>query len=323
MDMALKVFCNADLIAPARAELEARLAKMGGCELLWTDGPEGVGDAGLLSADVAFGQPPVAEVARAARLKYVQLTSAGWARYETPEVLGAMKARSGVICNASSVFAEPCAQHALAFMLSEARRLGEMWRGPDPRARRWASGALREECRLLGEQQVVLVGYGAIARRLVELLAPFRMTIRAFRRNVRGDEVVRTYPIIAVDELLPDADHVVNILPGTASTARFFDARRLSLIKPSAVFYNIGRGSTVEQPALAERLRGGKLRAAYLDVTDPEPLPPEHELWGLPNCYISPHSAGGFSGEDRVQVAHFVGNLTRYIAGERLIDRVA
>ena len=93
-------------------------------------------------------------------------------------------------------------------------------------------------------------------------------------------------------------------------------------MKRGAVFYNIGRGTTVDQDALGEALRSGQLRAAYLDVTDPEPLPPEHPLWTTPNCVITPHTAGGHADEWVRLVKHFLVNLRRHEAGQPLLDRV-
>ena len=115
---------------------------------------------------------------------------------------------------------------------------------------------------------------------------------------------------------------MIDLLPANEETRRLFDRRRFSAMKPGAVFYNIGRGTTVDQDALAEALRAGRLRAAYLDVTDPEPLPPEHPLWKTPNCVITPHTAGGHADEWLRLVKHFLVNLRRYEAGHPLVDRV-
>ena len=123
-------------------------------------------------------------------------------------------------------------------------------------------------------------------------------------------------------EALAAADHVVNILPASASTENFVNAARISCMRSSAQFYNVGRGTTVDQSALVEALRSGRLGAAYLDVMDPEPLPPEHELWTTPNCYITPHTAGGRHDQDEALVTHFLENLGRYVRGDALADRV-
>jgi len=93
-------------------------------------------------------------------------------------------------------------------------------------------------------------------------------------------------------------------------------------MKPGARYYNIGRGTTTDQDALLEALRVGQLELAYLDVTDPEPLPPGHPLWTAPNCYITPHTAGGHRGEWLRLAKHFLANFQRYQLGEELADRV-
>ena len=84
----------------------------------------------------------------------------------------------------------------------------------------------------------------------------------------------------------------------------------------------LGRHYTVDQPALAEALRTGKIASAYLDVTEPEPLPPEHELWTTPNCYITPHTAGGRHDQDETIVRHFLANLAAFENGGTMTDRV-
>ena len=123
-------------------------------------------------------------------------------------------------------------------------------------------------------------------------------------------------------EALGLADHVVNLLPDNPSTESFMGPERFSQMKPGAQFYNVGRGTTVDQGALIAALRAGTLGAAYLDVTVPEPLPPEHELWTTPNCFITPHTAGGRHDQDEALVRHFLANLRCYEKGQELRDRV-
>ena len=125
-----------------------------------------------------------------------------------------------------------------------------------------------------------------------------------------------------LDEALSRADHVISILPGGGGTRSYLDAAKFGRMKPGAIFYNIGRGTTVDQPALLEALAAGPLAAAFLDVTDPEPLPPEHPLWTAPNCFITPHTAGGHIGEKERLVRLFLDNLRRFEAGEALAGRV-
>ena len=181
---------------------------------------------------------------------------------------------------------------------------------------------LRARSPLLSGQTVLLLGFGAIALRLVELLQPLHMNVMAIRRKVSGREPVQVHDISQLETLLPLADHIVNILPANDQTANYLDARRLASLKRGAIVYNIGRGSTLDQEALREELISGRLAAAYLDVTNPEPLPPDHPLWTTPNCFITPHSGGGHSNEKERQVNHFLNNLRRFERGEELVNRV-
>jgi len=271
--------------------------------------------------DGAFGQPHVDDCLEAPDLRLVHLTSAGYTRFDRNDVRAAFESRGVMLCTASTVYADPCAQHAAAMMLALARQLPAACRSQFE-TRGWPYLELRGGSRLLTGRRALLVGYGAIAKRLAELLAPYRMDLIAFRRGVRGDEAVRTLPIEQLDEHLPSADHVVNILPANPTTAGLFGAERFARMRPGAAFYNIGRGDTVDQDALVAALRDGPLSAAYLDVTSPEPLPPGHPLWHLPNCHITPHTAGGFDAEAEAQVEHFLDNLGRLERGEALVDRV-
>ena len=278
-------------------------------------------DPALNSADIAFGQPDPASIMQSPSIRWVHLTSAGYTRYDTDEFRKFVAARGIIVTNSSSVYAEPCAEHALAFMLTDARALG-LARDMQRTDHSWESLPLRGKSRLMLRKKVVLLGFGAIGRRLVELLAPFSMEIVALRRNPKGDEGI---PVVTEDQLqqaLWQADHVINILPDNLRTRQFVSAQMFASMKPGAVFYNIGRGVTVDQDALLANLRSGHIAAAYLDVTDPEPLPSSHPLWSEPGCFITPHTAGGFDTEFEVLAHHFLENLKQYQAGLELSDRV-
>jgi phosphoglycerate dehydrogenase-like enzyme len=279
-------------------------------------------DPGLETADVAFGQPAPQQVIAATKLRWVQLTTAGYDRFDTAAVRAAMNARAAQITNSSSVFCEPVAQHALALMLAQSRQI-PMALANQAGPKSWPIGPIRKGSRLLAGQTVLILGYGTIARRLIGMLEPFGMTIIASRRKPRGDETgARIVANDGVDAVLGSADHVVNILPGGAETAGYMNAARFALMKKTAVFYNVGRGTTVDQKALEAVLRAGQIAAAWLDVTAPEPLPPVDPLWTTPNCFLTPHTAGGFDGESTRLAEHFLENLRRFTNGERLADRV-
>ena len=127
-----------------------------------------------------------------------------------------------------------------------------------------------------------------------------------------------------LDAELPQADLVALSLPGTPETLHLFNTERLALCKPGAILLNVGRGTAVDGEALAAAVHSGQLSGAGLDVTDPEPLPPEHPLWAEPNVIITPHVTGGFSLPKTLDniVDIFAHNLKRYAAGQPLDNQM-
>lgn len=278
-------------------------------------------DPAIVGCQIAFGQPEVRDVVETGSLEWIALTTAGYTRYDNDEVRRALASRGAQLTNASAVYSEPTAQHLLAMMLAIARQL-PLAVADQLGARSWNQEAIRAQSRLLDVKSIVLlVGYGSIATRLAELLAPFRVKLVGFRRQVRGDESIETLPIDKLDEQLARADHVVNILPASPSTIGFFNRARFARFKAGSIFYNAGRGDTVDQDALFDALNSN-LRGACLDVTTPEPLPSTHRLWTHPKCFITPHTAGGLSNEIDRHVDHFIENFARIRAGRPLVNRV-
>jgi phosphoglycerate dehydrogenase-like enzyme len=322
----LVIWCNADLPPEARARLVAEtrthrlVVPSAG---LVAAGGAGVVDPELAGADVAFGQPAPTQLLATTGLRWLHLSSAGFNPYDRPDVRAAFAARDAALTKSSLVYDAPCAEHALALVLAHARRLPEAFANQHG-ARAWPQLAVRARSRLLEGQTLALVGFGSIARRLAQLLEPFRANVVGVRQRVAGDEPVPTFAWGSPEgtRALGAADFVVDLLPGSAGTHHAFEAAVFGRLKPGAVLINIGRGSTVDQPALVAALTSGRLAAAYLDVTDPAPLPPEHALWTTPNCFVSPHVAGGHADEGERLVGHFLENLARFESGRPLVDRV-
>jgi phosphoglycerate dehydrogenase-like enzyme len=275
----------------------------------------------VLGADIAFGQPEPKDLITSSKLRWVHISTAGYSPYDTPEVRAALVARNIPLTKSSAVFCEPCAQHVMACLLADARQLYPAY-GHQLNDRGWPQFQLRNNCRLLENQAILIIGFGTIGNRLAELLAPYAARLLAFRRTPSPESAI---PIIGLDQLpstLAIADHVVNILPESASTLRFFNKERFTQMRPGSRYYSIGRGNTTDQDALIEALRSERLAAAYLDVTDPEPIPADHPLWSAPNCYITPHTAGGHANESVRLVRHFLDNLKRFEQGIPLTDQV-
>jgi len=278
-------------------------------------------DPQMLTADVIFGQPHPDFVSRAESLRWIQISSAGFTRYDTPEFRELVRGRNILVSNSSSVYDEACAVHTLSFMLAQARNLPESVGARMPHGTEsW--NRLRYDVGLLRGESAVIVGYGAIGQYLVKLLVPFEMRLTGYRRKERGDEEIPIIGLDQLDEVLSDADHIINTLPDSPQTRHFFNEERLNSTRKGAIFYNVGRGTTVDQDALQHALESGQLGAAWLDVTDPEPLPDGHPLLDIPNCFITPHTAGGHRGEDLTLVSHFLNNLKRFTGDRELQNRI-
>ncbi|MBL9214717.1 MAG: D-2-hydroxyacid dehydrogenase [Opitutaceae bacterium] len=324
--MGLTIWSNHELragegawLARALAEAGHRLVMSAGATRLVLQG--GGSDSALAGADVVLGQPAPEDVLAAPGVRWIEISTAGYARYDRPEFRAAMQARGTVVTNSSAVFANPCAEHVLAGMLAVGRELPKYVRnqaGP----REWGYLEGRYSADTLTGKTVVLLGFGAIGRRLAELLAPFRCRVIAVRRSPRGDEGVEVVAEARLAEALAAADHVVNLLPDASGTRGYCDAARFAAMKRGVHFHNIGRGSTVRADDLLAALRSGQVGSAWLDALDPEPLPPDDPLWRAPNCHITPHVGGGHRDQDLNLARHFVDNLRRFERGEPLVDRV-
>ena len=173
--------------------------------------------------------------------------------------------------------------------------------------------------KVLGEdlsgKTVLIVGYGSIGEAIEARLQPFGVTVLRIARSARS-----TPPVSAIEDLhtlLPQADIVVLIVPFTPQTKGLIGVAELALMKPGALLVNAARGPVVVTDALVDALQQNRIRAA-LDVTDPEPLPPEHPLWTAPNCLITPH-IGGSTPEFIHRAFHFAAQqVRRLVAGEPL-----
>jgi phosphoglycerate dehydrogenase-like enzyme len=267
-----------------------------------------------------FGQPPIDALLASQRIRWIEISSAGYEAYDRADLRDVLVRRGVAVTNSGGVYADACAHHALALMLGACRGL------PASMAlqgeRRWGFTELRPHMRLLSGANVLILGWGQIARRLAALLAPFGANVTAVRRHVAGDEPIRVITTESLDAALAETDHLVDLLPGGADTLRFVNAERLARLPRGAWVYNVGRGTTVDQDALAAALDSGHLGGAWLDVTDPEPLPADHPLWRAPQCFITPHLAGGQADERGHQVRHFVDNLARFVGDHTLVDRI-
>ncbi|MCZ7567848.1 MAG: D-2-hydroxyacid dehydrogenase [Ardenticatenaceae bacterium] len=244
------------------------------------------------------------------------------------------------ITSASGVHSVVMAEHAFALILALRRHVPTMltWQAKDEWAKnRWDQFAAPT---LRGETLGVL-GYGSIGREVARIGQCFGMTVLAFKRHPQQTaETGYQFPGVGdpdgsipaeyfgpdrLYDFLARADVVANLLPATAATEKLMGASEFATMKPSALFLNLGRGTTVDQDALAEALREGRIAGAALDVFDPEPLPSDSPLWKIPShrLIISPHVAGFFPGYDEETSRLWAENLRRFVAGEPLLNVVS
>ncbi|GBC86571.1 Glyoxylate/hydroxypyruvate reductase B [bacterium HR12] len=282
-------------------------------ELRFADTVEALA-AALEGADVLFAWSGGRDLLRpawgsAGSLRWIQAASAGVDGLLFPELVDS----DVVLTNARGVFDRPIAEHVMAVLLLFAKDL----RGVLERQRRreWRP----RDTETLEGKRLLVVGVGSIGRAIARTAKAFGMTVRGVGRTTRPDALFGT--VMGVDELhdaLGWADVVVDVLPATPATHHLFDAEAFAAMNPGVRFVNVGRGSTVDEVALVEALRSGRIAAAALDVFETEPLPPESPLWELPNVVITPHVAGDVAGWREAVVEVFVENLERYLTGEPL-----
>ncbi len=181
----------------------------------------------------------------------------------------------------------PIASAAVTLVLSLSHRLVE--RNAALHEGRWHEARFGVMGFGLHGRTLGIVGYGRIGREVARLLEPYGMRVLVATRSPPQDATVAH---VELETLLREADVVVLACPLTPETHHLLDARRLALMKPAAVLVNIARGPIVDQTALVDALRNGRLAAAGLDVFEQEPVPPGDPLLGLPNVVAAPHALG-------------------------------
>lgn len=265
--------------------------------------------------EIVFAPMPPREGWGAAhRLRLIQLLGAGVDQLLPSPDLPARVEVAGV----RGLFAADVAEHALAMMLVHARRIPELLALQRSRT---FEGQPRPT---LAGQTLAILGLGEVGRHLARVAVALGMTVRGHARTARPCEGVHVTsdPIAAVR----GARYVVVALPLTAATRHLVDRRLLAALDPEAFVINVARGEIVDEPALVEALRTGRLAGAALDVFATEPLPSESPLWDVPGLVITPHVAG--LGEHYVDrcIEVLLDNARRLDAGTPrrcLVDREA
>lgn len=265
----------------------------------------------LARATVIFGWPRPERMGEAVSLKWFQTMWAG-----TDEYVGMLP--EGVLFTSSSGSnSRSVAEHMLTGLLAVCRRLPTYL--DSQRAHVWKDeGPMKT---ILGAT-VLVIGAGHVGTDFAKLCRALGARTVGLKRTVTGpvEGFDQVRPMSELDTLLPQADVVALALPHTPGTVGLINAQRIARMKDDAVLLNAGRGSAIDQKALAEAMTAGKLWGAALDVTEPEPLPPDSPLWDVPRLLLTPHVAGGMRLEitRRRCVEMAQENLRRYLAGEKL-----
>ena len=274
--------------------------------VFWDSGQPMPDDDSL--ALVEFFVPPymgtpadLAVMSRLPRLRVVQALMAG------TDAISPLAPPGVQVVRAVGLHDTSTAELAVGLMIASLR-------GIDDAARDALSGRWHHVRRpALADRTVAVVGWGGVGRAIAKRLAGFEVEVIGFSRS--GSD--GAHSLVEFDELLSELDVVVLALPLSQSSRGFMSSARLARMRDGSLLVNVGRGALVNTPALVAELDRGRLRAA-LDVTDPEPPPPDHPLWRCPNLLITPH-VGGDSGAFVPRARQLVARqVTRWASGEPL-----
>jgi phosphoglycerate dehydrogenase-like enzyme len=275
-------------------------------EIVAPDGPTLPASAG----DVRFYVPPffpapeaVLAMARLPRLAVVQTLTAGFDRVRPHVPAGA------VLCNARGVHDASTAEWVVGAAIAALRQFPFF--AVEQAAGRWSYRGTGS----LAGKNVLIVGYGSIGQAVERRLNGFDVSVSRVARSARDG----VSPVSELPSLLPGADVVIVLAPVTPETAGMVDATFLSRMKDGALLVNAARGVLVVTDDLVAELSSGRLAAA-MDVTDPEPLPPGHPLWALPNVFITPHVAASTPYSWMTALSFVRQQAERYLSGTPLAN---
>ena len=278
----------------------------------WSDDSEFA--AGIRDVEYLLAlNPPRGHWAGAERLRLIQVLGAG--------VDGVLPApdlpASVVLANQRGMSAEPMAEFGLTLVLALLKQLPFFVAAQREHAWRRTLPA-RAAGRTLG-----ILGLGAIGEALAVRAAALGMRVIGTQRSPKKHPAVeRIEPPERTDAVLADSDVVVLLLPLTDETRGSLSRERLARMKPGAFLVNLARGGIVDEDALVEALRSGRLAGAAFDVFATEPLPAESPLWDAPNLWITPHMAGGFPEILDETTRLFAENVARLERGERVRNEI-
>lgn len=267
----------------------------------------------LEDAHIIIGNPPLDMVKGCKNLKWLQLDSAGADLFVKEGVLP----RGVKLTNSTGAYGLAISEHMIGVLLSIYKKL-YLYRDNQNNSL-WKNEG---EVKSIYGCTALVIGLGDIGgdfAKRIKALGGYTIGVRRSDTN-KPEYLDELYLMDKVDELLPKADVVALSLPETKETYKLFSKEKISKMKKDSVLINVGRGTAIDTEALCDALESGKLLGAALDVTDPEPLPKDHRIWGIKNAIITPHVSGNYNLKEThhriVKIA--VNNLERFIKGEEL-----
>jgi len=276
------------------------------------------------AADVLYGVPDQSgrslarTVAANPRLRWVHTIPAGGGQQVRAAHLDREALDRILFTTSAGVHAEPLSEFAVFGVLAGAKLLP--WLLQAQRRHEWSK---RRVMPIASDLTVAIVGLGSVGRLTAAKLAGLGYrVVGVHRRPVEVPGVSEVFGVDRLGEVAAFADALVLALPGTDATDGMLSREVLSVAKPGITIVNVGRGTTVDEPALVEALNAGRVGLAVLDVVAVEPLPADSPLWDLPNVLIAPHTAAISPHEARKITELFAENARRLLDGEELLNRV-
>ena len=247
-------------------------------------------------------------IRKASRLQWIQVTITG-----TDYILNLPSLRKDIIITSTrGIHGPQMSEMAFLLMLALNRGFPRVVRNQDRKIwERWPA-------KLLYQKTVGILGVGAIGEEIARKCKAFGMTVLGIdivKRNIEA--VDHFYGPEELLRVIPEIDYFVIVAPSTPQTQKMVAAEVLSSMKPSSFLINIGRGEVVDEEALINALRAGKIAGAALDVFCEEPLPKHHPFWGMQNVIITPHVGGMCDIYVDQVMSILVENLRRFVRGER------
>ncbi len=271
--------------------------------------------AKLATADIVIGWPEL-EWLLPSPIKLLLCPSVGYDDYLGQ---GLETKRGFTLCNASGVYDEGVAEHCLALMMALIRRLPQYARAMQTKTWRQLPG----HDTLLGATACI-VGLGRIGMAIARRCDALGMTVTGVDliTDQSGDTVQHVYAPQHLHQAVAAADHVIAIVPGGTATAHMFNRGVFEAMKRGAYFYNVGRGSVVDENELVKGLQSGHLAGAGLDVFANEPLPKNNPLWTMDNVILTPHMAGYTADYADKLCDLMTANLRRYHKNQPLLNEI-